>query len=360
MAAPSWFGLRPPRAGAALLLLLILALNLTFSLAANFEGFDSDDLPSAAGVVDADDEEEGLDGVDLPPPPPISLSTSSPSSPVTTTSAPNPNPGTPTPPNPAPALDVWDEEEFEGIPVPEAISSDNSAAPAEAAPSDPSAEAAAEAAPAPKRTPAELLRAFSVEIACVSFLICFVLNYFTGKKQNENIALAWATKFATRDSIFDKNFSLLGTGDGKDTPLLLKEGQDVFKFYASGRRFCQGMLATMEMRARHDLLSKFVELVFPRKDTITFEVVMNEDAMDHVILAVARKKAAKTMQKEERDLQRFANVLTSPPAGRKWVSDELAVVAESKEVAGDIITEAVLDQVRVYFSSDFFFVDSSK
>jgi predicted aminopeptidase len=109
------------------------------------------------------------------------------------------------------------------------------------------------------------------------------------------------------------------------------------------------MLATMEMRARHDLLSKFVELVFPRKDTITFEVVMNEDAMDHVVLAVARKKAAKTMQKEERDLQRFANVLTSAPAGRKWVSDELAVVAESKEVAGDMITEAVLDQVRVNY-----------
>lgn len=136
MAAPSWIGLRPPRA--ALLLLLLLALNLTFSLAANFEGFDSDDLPSTVGGVDAYDDEEGLDGVDLPPPPPISLSTSSPSPPVTTTSAPNPNPAAPTPPNPTPALDLWDEDEFEGIPVPEAISSDDSAAPAEAAPSDPS------------------------------------------------------------------------------------------------------------------------------------------------------------------------------------------------------------------------------
>lgn len=334
MAAVSW--IRPPRA--ALLLLLLLAAQLSFTLAANFEGFDSDELPSAGGV-DADDDEEGLD-VDLPPPPPISLSASAPSPPVTTTT-PNPNPAKPTP-----ALDLWDEDEFEGIPVPEEVSSDESSAPAEASPSDPSAEAAAEAVPAAPRTPNELLRAYSIEIACVSFLICFVLNYFTGKKQNEAIALAWATKFATRDSIFDKNFSLLGTGDGKDTPLLLKEGQDVFKFYASGRRFCQGMLATMEMRARHDLLSKMVELVFPRKDTITFEVVMNDEAMDHVILAVARKKAAKTMQKEERDLQRFAGVLTSSPAGRKWVAEELAVVAESKEVAGDMITEAVLDQVR--------------
>uniref|UniRef100_A0A0D3G809 DUF1682 domain-containing protein n=1 Tax=Oryza barthii TaxID=65489 RepID=A0A0D3G809_9ORYZ len=342
--------IRPPRAA---LVLLLLALSFSLTLAAHFEGFGSDDLHSAhADAASADDEDdEGLD-VELPPPPRISLSTSTPSPPVTTTttttSAPNPNPDpnpTLTPPNSTPTLDLWDEDEFEGIPVPEAASSDESSTPAEAAPSDPAADAAAEAAPAPPRRPAELLRAYTVEIACVSFLICFLLNYFTGKRQNEAIALAWATRFATRDSIFDKNFSLLGTGDGKDTPLLMKEGQDVFKFYASGRRYCQGMLATMEMRARHDLLSKLVELVFPRKDTITFEVVMNEEAMDHVMLAVARKKAAKTMQKEERDLQKFAGVLTSAPAGRRWVADELAVVAESKEVAGDMITEAVLDQV---------------
>jgi hypothetical protein len=176
-----------------------------------------------------------------------------------------------------------------------------------------------------------------------------VLNCFTGKKQNEAIALAWATKFATRDSIFDKNFSLLGTGDGKVTPLQLKEGLDVFKFYASGRRFCQGMLATMEMRARHDLLSKLVDLIFPNKDTIIFQVLMNDEDMDHVLLAVARKKAAKTMQKEG-DLQSFATVLTLAPAGRNWVAEELAVVADSKEVVGDMITEALLDQVRSYFA----------
>lgn len=340
MAAPSW--IRLPR---GTLILLLLALHLSLSLAAQFEGFDSDELPSATAADLASPEDDEEADVDLPPPPPISVSVSAPSPPVTTTTAANPN-LTPTPPNPTPSLDFWDEDEFEGIPVPEAAKSDESSAPADpSAPSDPSAAEAADAAPAAPRTPAELLRAFSVEIACVSFLICFLLNYFTGKKQNEAIALAWATKFATRDSIFDKNFSLLGTGDGKDTPLLLKEGQDVFKFYASGRRFCQGMLATMEMRARHDLLSKLVELVFPKKDTITFEVVMNEESMDHVMLAVARKKAAKSMQKEERDLQKFASVLASAPAGKKWVADELAVVAESKEVAGDMITEAVLDQV---------------
>ncbi|VVB15505.1 unnamed protein product [Arabis nemorensis] len=37
--------------------------------------------------------------------------------------------------------------------------------------------------------------------------------------------------------------------------------------------------------------------------------------------------------------------MVSPPAGRKWVSEELAVISESKEVAGDMITDTVLDQV---------------
>lgn len=59
----------------------------------------------------------------------------------------------------------------------EAIPSDDSAASAEADQSDPSAEAPAKTIPTAKRSPAELLRAFSVEIVCVSFLIYFVLNY---------------------------------------------------------------------------------------------------------------------------------------------------------------------------------------
>lgn len=183
-------------------------------------------------------------------------------------------------------------------------------------------------------------------------MIIFAVNYFTGKKENENRALAWAIKFATKDTIFDKNFSLLGVGEGEDSPLLLKEGQNVFKFYASGRRFCQGLLATIELQSRHDLISRLYNLVVPCKDEITFEVYMNDDSMDQVVFALAKKKAAKAMQKEVRDLQRFGN-LVGAPSGRKWVVDDLAVISESKEVAGDLITDAVLDQVLVWLLCEF-------
>jgi len=104
----------------------------------------------------------------------------------------------------------------------------------------------------------------------------------------------------------------------------------------------------MELKSRHDLISRVFNLVVPCKDEITFEVYMNEETMDHVVFAMTKKKAAKTMQKEMRDLQRFAGIV-SPPAGRKWVSEEFALISESKEVAADLITDTVLDQVRKVF-----------
>ncbi|KAJ8572631.1 hypothetical protein K7X08_009142 [Anisodus acutangulus] len=305
----------------------------------HFEGFDADEI---------DDFEPISAAQHLPPPPPTTtLSVSDPieshhGPPLPPSSDPAPT-ITSQPSDPKPAstsFDYWNEDEFEGIPQSPPSDSPLITQSATAAESDPGLKPEPEPEPETPKT----ISAYTVEIVCVSFLIMFVINYFTGKKENENLALAWASKFATKDSILDKNFSLLGVGENDDSPLLLKEGQHVFKFYASGRRYCQGLLATMELKSRHDLLSRLYNMVVPCKDEITFEVYMNDDAMDHVVVAVGKKKLAKTMQKEITDLQRFAS-LVSPPSGRKWIADELAVVAESKEVAGDMISEAVLDQV---------------
>ncbi|XP_056863086.1 uncharacterized protein At5g49945-like isoform X2 [Raphanus sativus] len=181
----------------------------------------------------------------------------------------------------------------------------------------------------------------SYTVVCVSILIAYLINYFLGKRANETLALSWASKFTLKDVIFEKNFSLLGVGEGEDSPLLLKEATNVFKFYASGRRYCHGLLATLELKSRHDLISMLFNCVVPCKDEISFEVYMNDEGMDHVVFALARKKAAKGMLKEMRDLQRFGGMVGAP-GGRKWVAEELAVVSES--VAGDMITDVVLDQ----------------
>lgn len=316
-----------------LLLLLLLSLFYHVLADSHFEGFEAEEEDD---VVEETIDPNAFKLPDLP----LTLSESPPiSTPTPDPKEPDPKPSKTSPPPSTTNFEFWDEDEFEGLPSHqphiESVVITESATPD-----------ATVQTPDPKpSTVSKKKQSFLVEIVCVSFLIMFVINYFTGKRENENLALSWASKFATKDSIFEKNFSLLGVGEGDDSPLLLKEGQNVFKFYASGRRYCQGLLATMELKSRHDLLSRIYNMVVPCKDEISIEVYMNDDAMDHVVFALARKKMAKAMQKELRDLQRFAGSVVQPPNGRKWVAEELAVVSESKEVAGDLITEAVLEQV---------------
>lgn len=327
----------------AFLSLLFLFLSLVFS-DSHFEGFDSEDPesePDSEAESDSDFLYTTTTTTTFLHSPPLTLSDPDPDpEPEPTHPDPNPNPDPILSDSPKPtSFEYWDEDEFEGLPI-EEIQQPPSETPTiteNATPSDSKSK--------PVQPPEPFsLKTYTIEIVSVTFLIIFAINYFTGRRENENLALAWAAKFATKDTIFDRNFSLLGVGEGDDSPLLLKEGQTVFKFYASGRRYCQGLLATMELKSRHDLISRLYNMVVPCKDEISFEVYMNEEAMDHVVFAVAKKKAAKTMQKEVRDLQKFAGMVPVP-SGKKWVSEELAVISESKEVAGDLITEAVLEQV---------------
>lgn len=351
-----------------LLFLLLLSFSFCSVLAdSHFEGFDGED--------DVEEETLDLHGVtDLPltqsdssaPSPPITTTTnlesSDPQSDSDSDSNPTPTNSDPQTKSPSTTttFDYWDEDEFEGVPL-------------QQSPVDTpvtTEDAAADQTPDSKTTEevkvvvvSKKWISYSIEIVCVAFLIMFIVNYFTGKRENENLALAWAAKFATKDSIFEKNFSLLGVGEGNDAPLLLKEGQSVFKFYASGRRYCSGLLATMELKSRHDLISRLYNMVVPCKDEISFEVYMNEDAMDHVVFALAKKKVAKTLQKEVRDLNRFASLVAAPSGGKKWVVEDFGVVSESKEVANDLITDAVLEQVGLcyYFVAiviDFCYLDN--
>ncbi|PHU04694.1 hypothetical protein BC332_25516 [Capsicum chinense] len=70
--------------------------------------------------------------------------------------------------------------------------------------------------------------------------------------------------------------------------------------------------------------------------------MINDDAMDHIVVDMAKKKLAETMQKDIMDLYRFALVV-SPPSRKKWIADELSVVFESKEAAWDMISKTMID-----------------
>ena len=65
--------------------------------------------------------------------------------------------------------------------------------------------------------------------------------------------------------------------------VLVRQSRHSFLFYATGRRFCQGMTATIELRRRQDLLSMAWYRFAPRDDYIDIEIVMNDTCMPPMV-----------------------------------------------------------------------------
>ena len=112
---------------------------------------------------------------------------------------------------------------------------------------------------------------YTKELIALFVLVGYLVNIMFGKRLNESIAAAWTDAFASEGSILEKNFALLGVDDVEEE-MMLKETHNIFKFYASGRRYCQGLLATLDLKARQDLVSMAFSTLTAKQDTLDIDV----------------------------------------------------------------------------------------
>lgn len=226
---------------------------------------------------------------------------------------------------------MWDEDEFEGLPVNKADGKESEKA---------GQRATGEQRPRQKRSIFKRQEHYYYEMLAGAMLVLYAVNVFIGKQRNEAIALAWARNFVSEGAVFEKNFSLLGVGDADDGEVLLKESQSIFKFYASGRRFCDGMLATLDLRARQDFLSMLLYLVSPREDKLEIEVYMQPLGMPSTVLACATQKLIRTLVKDNNDLKTYTKQIPVKQIS-DWPGNKLAVHTESAEVFYDLFTPEI-------------------
>jgi hypothetical protein len=77
-----------------------------------------------------------------------------------------------------------------------------------------------------------------MEIVAITCIFVFLVNYLRGRRVNEALALCWAHEFCTNGAVLDRNFALLGPGHGDPgEKMLMKQSQDQFEIWASGRRY---------------------------------------------------------------------------------------------------------------------------
>ena len=77
---------------------------------------------------------------------------------------------------------------------------------------------------------------------------------------------------------------------------MVKQSQSTFTFWASGRRYCESLEATLYLKRRQELSSHILYLFNPEDDQISIDIHLNDESMDTFVFAVAQRKYAKQLK----------------------------------------------------------------
>lgn len=142
---------------------------------------------------------------------------------------------------------------------------------------------------------------YYLELIILAGLVLYFVNFFVGRSKNQKIAETW---YQTFEPLMKENFSLVGD-DGKlenSQPGLLKESENVYLLWCSGRTACEAVLFELRLMKRQDLLAVIMAIFRPQPDQVHVKVFMNEGDMDTFVMCLANKKAAIRLSREMADI----------------------------------------------------------
>merc|ERR1712212_324431 len=183
---------------------------------------------------------------------------------------------------------------------------------------------------------------FVIEMIVCSGLLAYFVNFFVGKSKNYKLANAWLT---SHRGIFESNFSIVGDdGSGTEGPIngvLMKESENVYALWCSGRTCVEGMLCELKLLKRQCLVAILANMLKPGKsDQLHIRVDMNKEDMDTFVMAVGNKKSVARMAKGLNDLNSLCGEKKS---GEKiGLRPNVAVVSEIGEASSAILDSKVL------------------
>ena len=185
---------------------------------------------------------------------------------------------------------------------------------------------------------------FLPEVLIGVFMLLYCGNIYLGKRANDEIALAFGNAFCEDEGLLERNFSQVGPRIGDTDDVILRESMNKYSIYATGRRFCKGFSATLDLKHRQDLMFLASYLINPCDDLLDIEIPMNESNMQPMVVLIAPHKLAKQMAKNLPDVKSFAQA-TSVGKDRlsSFPTDKLTVYSETQALFYDLMTERVME-----------------
>ena len=185
---------------------------------------------------------------------------------------------------------------------------------------------------------------YYLEIIGLIGVFVYALNFYTGKSINNRMANAW---FEHHKKLLSDAFYIVGDdGVSKEVSegVLVKESENRFVVWCTGRIGCEGIKIEIKLLRRQDLISVLSQIFKPQSDTITITTFLAPEDMDSVVLAVMPRKGLKRLQQEVQDLAHFA---TEKKTEKFDLPSQLGILSEFSEVSNEFSVGSCLQKLSL-------------
>ncbi|VDN06760.1 unnamed protein product [Thelazia callipaeda] len=194
---------------------------------------------------------------------------------------------------------------------------------------------------------------YQAEALVLSILIIYMINYVIGRSKNQSIANKW---FMAATPFLEEQFTLVGD-DGTSEELreghMHKDTDSTYTIWCTGRVGCQGMLITLKLLKRQDLIHVILNFIRPKQDKVIIRIDVDHSEMDSFVFAIGHRKSVTKAVKEMMDLSMFT--VERKGLDKVGLSSSIVVYAEIFEAVNAIIDPTILSVFRKYESAiDYF------
>ncbi|KPJ02352.1 PREDICTED: coiled-coil domain-containing protein 47 [Papilio xuthus] len=179
-------------------------------------------------------------------------------------------------------------------------------------------------------------------------LVAYAIAYVVGRAKNTSIAVNF---LKLHKPLLEDNFTLVGETDAdvvcaQGERGWRREAEHCFTMWCSGRVCCEGMLLTLKLIKRQDLVHVVMDLVRPSPDTLLVRVELGKDDCDPFILCVAQKKVATRLAKEMQDLSVFCP--ERRPGEKHGLPVSMNVLSECAEATAGVLDSRLCGAISQY------------
>jgi len=151
-------------------------------------------------------------------------------------------------------------------------------------------------------------RKFYIEGFLIIFIIWYIVNYFLGKKMNEDIRNNWMNE--NIEFLKSQFYEVGGATSELDTVCFNSNSSDNFTLWCTGRKGMEGMLVELRLVGRQDLITcwrnRFNKKGSANVDSVTFTVYFDDEFLtEPIILAVGLPKLVNELWRNFIDLRTY-------------------------------------------------------